>query len=192
MTPRRKKSYNWNPCGYSCNVPSHLKIQKLVHSGEKTFVCSQCKYSCNRASTLREHMRSHSGRQLVSQSDADMGRLWWDLGPIKIKTAAEIIIPLSLFTKNSLKIWFPTPVIPKHFYIQHAPKQENFKMTSELKMHEVHTDAKKSYKCNQCGHSFKAPSYLKGHMRVHRGEKPIPDNCRRRGRRRQCKFFWPV
>ena len=20
----------------------------------------------------------------------------------------------------------------------------------------------------------------------------IPDNCRRRGRRRQCKFFWPV
>ena len=21
---------------------------------------------------------------------------------------------------------------------------------------------------------------------------PIPDNCRRRGRRRQCKFFWPV
>ena len=21
---------------------------------------------------------------------------------------------------------------------------------------------------------------------------PIPDNCRRRGRRRQCKFFWQV
>ena len=23
-------------------------------------------------------------------------------------------------------------------------------------------------------------------------EESIPDNCRRRGRRRQCKFFWPV
>ena len=44
-------------------------------------------------------------------------------------------------------------------------------MAIELKINKVHTGAKKSYNCNQCGFSCNRPSKLEIHLRVNSGGK---------------------
>ena len=79
-------------------------------------------------------------------------------------------LSLSLFAKRFPKIQLILSVIPKHCYPQHLPKS---KMASELNINDLPSNAKKNYKCNQCGYFCNVPSNLKTHMRVHSGEKPF-------------------
>ena len=42
--------------------------EKLIHSGEKPFVCKQCNYSSADASKLKRHMQTHSGEKPFLQT----------------------------------------------------------------------------------------------------------------------------
>ena len=42
--------------------------EKLIHSGEKPFVCKQCDYSSAEASKLKRHMQTHSGEKPFLQT----------------------------------------------------------------------------------------------------------------------------
>ena len=61
-------------------------------------------------------------------------------------------MPLSLFTKK--KSFFSNNFVcdSSQDIVTYSTRQKA-KLAGELKINKVHTDAKKSYNCNQCGYS---------------------------------------
>ena len=51
-----------NLCGYLTNASS-FKKHKMVHTGEKPYLCGSCEYSCTSAGALKAHSFTHTGEK---------------------------------------------------------------------------------------------------------------------------------
>jgi len=52
-----KATYVCEVCQRSFDRSDHLKIHKLVHTGDKPYACNHCNYRCNQKSNLKTHMK---------------------------------------------------------------------------------------------------------------------------------------
>lgn len=60
-----ERPYECDVCGKKFNTTNYLKSHKLLHSGDRPFVCpiTECAKSFTQSATLRVHMKVHTGEK---------------------------------------------------------------------------------------------------------------------------------
>ncbi|GAB0096619.1 hypothetical protein DMENIID0001_121490 [Sergentomyia squamirostris] len=128
----------------SGQIQTHVRV---VHQGDKPFVCEECGKSFGTKCGLSEHKITHSGEYGIQCPHC----------PKRFKSNARLKRHIDVHNENK----YTCPHCGIHLKTQLT-----------LKMHLlVHSDVKK-YKCHHCGNEYKRSKALKNHLILHTGLKP--------------------
>lgn len=60
---RPQRPYKCNVCQKGFKLSHHLKVHKLIHTGERPFKCEVCERAFTQSNDLKRHVRIHTGEK---------------------------------------------------------------------------------------------------------------------------------
>ncbi|XP_048838651.1 zinc finger and BTB domain-containing protein 16-A isoform X1 [Brienomyrus brachyistius] len=179
----RNPSERCNVCGAELPDNDAVEQHRKLHSGMKTYGCELCGKRFLDSLRLRMHLLSHSagakaivcdqcGAQFPKEDDLEAHR--------QVHTGSDMAIFCLLCGKR-----FQTQTALQQHMEVHAGVRSyicsecnrTFPSHTALKRHlRSHTAGDHPFECEFCGSCFRDESTLKGHKRIHTGEKPYECN----------------
>lgn len=180
----RTKTYQCAHCEYMCHNRNAVRKHMWIHMKEKSFECYLCKMSIESRKLMKEHMvsvhcnsdqfvqiccfcsKTYKTRKEVEEHENRthrMERLKCNFCDKIFRSLAGLKGHVQRFHTNNFvkrpeKV--PCPICKKILSSKSA-------LMGHLKRHDV----KRPFICDTCGDSFKFPTCLKIHQRIHTGEK---------------------
>ncbi|XP_031164069.1 zinc finger and BTB domain-containing protein 16-A [Sander lucioperca] len=179
----RNQHERCNVCGAELPDNDSVEQHRKMHSGMKTYACELCGKNFLDSLRLRMHLLSHSagekaivcdqcGAQFQTEESLEAHR--------QIHTGSDMAIFCLLCGKR-----FQTQTALQQHMEVHAGVRSyicsecnrTFPSHTALKRHlRSHTAGDHPFECEFCGSCFRDESTLKGHKRIHTGEKPYECN----------------
>ncbi|XP_024862506.1 zinc finger and BTB domain-containing protein 16-A isoform X3 [Kryptolebias marmoratus] len=192
----RNQHERCNVCGAELPDNEAVEQHRKMHSGMKTYSCELCGKSFLDSLRLRMHLLSHSGvvtQEAVPRTNqAGEKAIVCDQCGAQFQTEESLEAHRQIHTGSDMAIF--CLLCGKRFQTQTALQQHmevhagvrsyicsecnrTFPSHTALKRHlRSHTAGDHPFECEFCGSCFRDESTLKGHKRIHTGEKPYECN----------------
>lgn len=158
------KKFFCDLCGWSTLTRSSLRRHANIHSDERKFSCSECPAKFRLEVHLRRHLKLHDEES--KDCSTRMGRR--SKGPFKELSDAETEILAAQDIRHG------SSVSEKILIASAAEKLRIDERKDDTQPEEVRSNFGND--CKYCSKSFKKPSDLTRHVRVHTGERPYQCN----------------
>ncbi|XP_069074935.1 zinc finger protein 236 isoform X2 [Pleurodeles waltl] len=168
------KAYSCNVCSSHFTTNGSLTRHMITHISMKPFKCPICEETFRKSIQCKKHMKKHQNMSVtpedavgsMDEEDENSDR------SLPKKSRSEVITFTAEEIEQLAKVKLQEgATVSGKILVESAAEKDRISEIKD-KQAEIETEPKYPNSCSYCGKSFKKPSDLVRHTRIHTGEKP--------------------